>query len=310
MSDIHICTLFEGHYQYGLGALTNTLYACGFVGTIWVGYRGELPDWTKQHSKVGENTYLVADKIKLAFIKLETKTHFTLYKPDFMLHLIESHCPDAKFLFYFDPDILIKTQWDYFERWAGFGVALCEDVSSPLSETSPLRCAWKAYFANQGIALCAKDDIYVNGGFVGVATQNYSFLSEWKSIQVLIKPDLPLIDNLHTFDRSNIFLKLDQDALNIAKDLTKLPVSIANKESMDFSPGGFVMSHAIGRPKPWEKNFFKHLIVTGNRPSKADRLYMNSSRFPIDLYCSKRVNYLMKYLNLKMSIVVSRFIAN
>lgn len=311
MANVNICTLFEGHYSYGLGTLVNSLYSCEFNCTLWVGYRGGLPGWLEQfQADKASSTYIVTETIKLVFLKLDTPNHFTMYKPDFMLTLLDLYCPNAKELIYFDPDILVKAKWQYFENWVNHGVAMCEDVNSPLSMTSPLRCNWRNYFSKHGIALFPKDDIYVNGGFIGVSTGNFQFLEEWKRIQDLIRPDLPSMSELHTIDRSHLFNKLDQDALNITKDLTVLPVSVANKESMDFSPGGAVMSHAIGRPKPWEKNFIKILLETGNRPSPTDKLYFKFVQYPIDIYRNHRIRHALKYVNLKTASIFSRFIAN
>lgn len=311
MDNAHVCTLFEGNYHYGLGSLINSLHSSGFSGTLWIGYRGELPGWLEQFQFVADSqTYIASKVIRLVFLKLETATHFTMYKPDFMLELIETRIPDASCLFYFDPDIVIKAKWAYFENWVRHGVALCEDVNSPLSETSPLRLDWKMYFSAKGINLRPKDGLYVNGGFVGVSAQSFSFLKEWKAIQDTIGPDFPKMSALKAVDRSHLFNKLDQDALNVAKDATNLPISVANKDSMDFAPGGSVMSHAIGRPKPWEKNFVKELLVTGNRPTKTDRLFFEYVREPADIYRGQQVKHAMKFLNLKVATMLGRLIGS
>ncbi|MBK8968723.1 MAG: hypothetical protein IPM36_19040 [Lewinellaceae bacterium] len=247
----HICTLFEGHYHYGLGAFINSLANAGFSGTVWAGYRGTIPGWANRYKTEGpENTFLIEKTIKLVFVPQENPVHFTFQKPDFMLSIWENCCPDTEKLYYFDPDILLKTTWPFFERWVAHGVALCEDVGSPVSNTHPIRLEWKQYLAQKGTTLPAKDNYYVNGGFIGLHKSCKSFLSDWKYIQNLIREDIVEKDLIGVKDRSYCFHMPDQDALNIAKDRTEHPLSIADKNAMDFIPGGYIMAHAIGNPKP------------------------------------------------------------
>jgi len=66
------------------------------------------------------------------------------------------------------------------------------------------------------------------------------------------------------------FNKTDQDALNIAVMTAPEPVSIMGSEGMDFRPGGWTMSHALGMEKPWRQKFIR-AAFGGRPPSFADR---------------------------------------
>lgn len=307
----HLCTLFEGDYQFGLGALLNSLHKSGFVGTMWIGYRGHIPVWAKPHTDNHiEHVWWIDGKIRTVFLALDTKEHLTYVKPDFMLHLWEKHCTEAQNLIYFDPDIIVKTKWSFFEDWVKNGIALCEDVSSPLSQSHPLRKSWASYFLKLGINLKSRDNIYVNGGFIGVSFKHLSFLKTWKEIQDTIRADIPFVNHLGVLDRSFLFCKTDQDALNIAKDMNTWNMSIADKNAMDFAPGGHIMAHAIGSPKPWNNNFIIHLMKTGNRPSPAERLFFDFVHWPIDLFARQRAKLYLKKINLLLAILLGRLIGN
>ena len=69
------------------------------------------------------------------------------------------------------------------------------------------------------------------------------------------------------------FSSFDQDALNITLMANKAPVSVVGPEGMDFRPGGYIMSHAIGPAKPWIGRFFWRALV-GRAPSPADRAFV------------------------------------
>lgn len=301
-----ICTLFEGNYHYGVGALINSLYYHGFRGVVWVGYRGDLPPWAKDLKMCQDyQEFAVAEGCVIRFILLTTPVHFTNYKPDFMLQLWEHYCPETEALFYLDPDIIIKCHWSFFEDWVTFGVALCEDVNSPVPGSHPLRMAWQRFYKPHGFSFDSSVDIYVNGGFVALSKSNKQFLYEWKKIQDLMAPVIGGLQNVGIKNRTFMFCKTDQDALNIAMQSSTSPVSLMGKEAMDFIPGGITMSHAIGSIKPWRKNFIIEALK-GKAPRLAAKSYWQHTQFPIQLYSQQKLFW--KQVDLRCGAAIGRFI--
>lgn len=296
-----ICTLFENHYHYGLVALTNSLYHVGYRGNIYAGYRGPLPLWA---SGAKENPLLqwkngrtleVAVGLQLHFLPLDTDYQLTNYKPDFMLQLWNGPAKDAKRMFYFDPDIIIVRSWPHFDEWVTCGVALCEDVNSPLSKQHPRRVAWRRYFNEKGMVLNFKNEIYVNGGFIGLSVENRSFLEDWKNIQDTLAP---LIGGLNTSIFKPIaslreaggpfmpFYKTDQDALNAAVEACELEISFMRKEGMGFDTGFVMMRHALGVTKPWEWKTFRQ-FWKGQPPRKVDQAFWKRANGPVKAFAPK-----------------------
>lgn len=142
-----ICTVFEGHYHKGVAALVNSLHRQGYEGIIWIGYKGALPPWAVIESKNDlAEVMMVCDNLKINFIKFPKEAFLPYCKPDFMLDILEKYQPEAEKIFYIDCDIIIKCPISYFEEWTDYGVALCEDVNSPLPTSHPLRHQWVQYF--------------------------------------------------------------------------------------------------------------------------------------------------------------------
>jgi hypothetical protein len=65
---------------------------------------------------------------------------------------------------------------------------------------------------------------------------------------------------------------------------SRVPPADENSEGMDFRPGGWTMSHALGMEKPWRKKFIR-AAFGGRPPSFADR---NSGNTPAAPYRSTR----------------------
>jgi hypothetical protein len=313
--DSAICTLFEGHYHYGVAALVNSLYAQGYRGNIYVGYRGDLPVWAeaaKQQEVLnwpGCQTMYVADGLHLYLLPLDTSYHLTNYKPDFMIRLWNSLASETESMFYFDPDIVVNAPWSVFKEWTTYGVALCEDIMSPKPMNHPTRQAWRQYFDNEGFALNFKEAFYANGGFVGVSKRQISFLLTWQSIQESMAIAIGGLDNAFLIAQPSIspfapFSLTDQDALNATVEAWEGPVSFVDKNGMGFGPNASLMSHAIGSGKPWVR---KTLIeaINGFPPRRADREYWAAANGVIK---SQSVGLIrMRQLAIKIAVVIGRF---
>jgi hypothetical protein len=282
-----ICTLFEGDYHFGLGALCNSLYQRGYRGVIYAGYRGQLPPWAAgaaQRSGFSELT--IEPQFLVRFVPLTTEVHLTSYKPDFMLSVWRDHCPGAHALFYFDPDITVICRWSFFEEWVEGGVAVCADVNADVPASHPLRHAWLRYFGPFGVQFIREQNIYFNGGFVGVTKQNAGFLNTWQRLIQLVAPATGGLRKLGVLDRSFLFHIPDQDALNVATMACQEPVSGVGQDGMDFrwEDGGYIMSHAIGGLKPWRKRMLWNTLTKAQPPSRADKAFLRHASSPIRLY--------------------------
>ena len=312
-----ICTLFEGHYDLGVGALINSLVFHGFKGRVVVGYRGRLPRW--RENGTGEQDYpplnhVICDRsvddIEMMFVPLTTSVHLTNYKPDFMLDILSAF-EELDRLFYLDPDICLNRSWFRFEEWASCGVTLCEDVAYPLSENHPRRVGWRQFFKTKGFSLKFKDSGYANGGFVGVSRAQIEFLDLWQRLQVAMADEIGSLSTAKleggvTFKSKGFFECFDcsdQDALNAAREAYDGLVSLLGREAMSFQEGVSLLTHALGQPKPWTRNVWKSFLQ-GFPPTRADKNFWRHQT-PIQLYGKKTL--MCKRLSIKLTSFLSRF---
>jgi hypothetical protein len=315
-----ICTLFEGNYHLGLAALINSLERKNFNGELFVGYRGDLPqwiladiepaifdDWPNAQSKQ------LSDGITMHLLPVSTNYHFTNYKPHFMLELWNGLASEAEMMYYLDPDIVVTCHWNELEKWAGVGVALCEDVNSPISANHPKRLGWRKYFAENGIRLSFKEAFYVNAGFIGLHKNNIKFVEEWKNLIEAIGPIIGGLsrsslsgNTMAEKDRGDFapFSVPDQDALNATIEATKCSVSIAPKVAMAFEPGKALLPHALGQPKPWDTNYLSK-ILNGKLPRLIDKQYWKNANGLIKSLPSRKVRRKRRAIN--FATFVGRF---
>lgn len=291
-----VCTLFEGHYHLGVGALINSLHASGFVGCIVCGHRGPEPFWADAARRL-------KGSIDVRFVPVSPSIHFTHYKPQFMQECWAAHTPDAQQLYYFDPDIVVKAPWQVIARWAADGVALCEDVNPYLPARHPYRLAWEDFLRSHGIIPTRRLDRYYNAGFLGLPRSCRPVLDIWSQIIACAEKEIGSLDTIKV-DRPNALLHTpDQDALNMALMVSDAPLNGAGPEAMDFATGGHLLSHAIGRRKPWRGGFLKDALH-GKPPGSAQKSFFRFVDSPLRLFPSSQLARLR--LSLLSSALVGR----
>jgi hypothetical protein len=301
------CTLFEGDYHLGLAALVNSLAQAGFQGTFWAGYRGALPPWLHQLKALdAPGEYMVGEHIRLVFVPVEARIHFTNYKPQFMLELLANRASEYEYIWYFDPDITVRCGWSFFATWQRYGIALCQDMMYiPFAETDLLRQQWAEIATAMGLGKPRPLIQHFNAGMVGVAAEHTSFLQLWKR---LIDQTAEMGYDLTGFLPGTRELPLhatDQDALNIAAMYTEHPLSTMGPEAMGFVNGGFTMYHAVVR-KPWRGSLIGSAL-SGYPASDAIKYFFTQVSSPIRAYSPWRLRG--KKLACKVAGFIGRFYA-
>jgi hypothetical protein len=305
-----VCTLFEKHYHFGVAVFLNSLCKSGFQGTVYAGYRGDLPTWVTGPAKVlseGKSELQVTPEVKAIFIPLQTAAHLTNYKPDFMLEVEALAASESDAIIYCDPDIVINIEWQYIEDWISCGVAVCEDINSPVSENHPTRVGWRRFFKPYGFNLTYRTTAYANGGFVGFTWEHRKLIPVWKEFLSHIADLLggtnvvgitggQLLPSLYGF--ADCFSKTDQDALNaVLEACPDIPVSFLGREAMGFRSGQSCLPHALGTPKPWNRSYVQ-MALSGVPPAKVDKVYWNHAEGPIQAFSPRQVSSVRTQLSI------------
>jgi len=280
-----ICTLFEGDYHFGLAAFLNSLVHAEYAGTVWAGYRGPLPPWLAQLSKVAGavHEYQIAQEIRLVFLPVETHLHLANYKPWLMLDLLAGPACSCEFLWYFDPDICLRAPWAYFAEWQRYGIALCQEiVDNNLPENAPLRHKWMEIASAIGLKNVQPLHHYYNSGMVSVARPHIAFLEVWRRLIEHAGKSGSDLTRMMPGNRDMPFHALDQDALNIAAMYSEFPLSTLGPQAMGFIAGDVKMYHAAA-VKPWRGSFLLRALA-GRPPSDAMKYFLAQVSSPIRPY--------------------------
>lgn len=313
MKNSVVCTLYEGNYHFGVASLINSLHANGFSGHVFIGLKGDLPFWAnsaKSNNEInweGAKIFSPIEGVILHFLPLTTKDHLTNYKAEFMLQLWDGPAKNANGMFYFDPDITIKCNWNFFETWIIMGVCLVNEIVwNDMPSTHPKRMLWHKVAEKTGYPILNNLSSNINAGFVGVSKQNIGFLKMLKNLIAVSKEHFSF--NSELFFQSNndygLFKVGDQDLLNLTAMCSSFPLSQVGPEGMDFIGGGWIMSHAVGSPKPWKKNFLLSSL-NGIKPSLAEKEFWKNCKFPIKIKSNFKIS--IKNMAIKSSSFIGRF---
>lgn len=304
-SNTAICTLFEGDYHIGLAAFVNSLVASGYSGTVWVGYRGQMPPWLNQLHRDGDaHEWVVANQLRLTFLELKTDIHLANYKPQFMIRLLGRELRDCDYLWYFDPDIFLRCSWSHFERWQRHGIALCEEiVNCQLSERDPLRCQWMELGSSIGLSEPRVINRYFNSGMIGIGSAHADLLQIWQRVLDQAASKGTDLKSFMPGHREMPFHSTDQDALNMAVMYTSHPLTTMGPEAMGFIPSGFTMYHATGI-KPWKGSLLLRAL-RGAPPSGAAKFFFSQAQSPIHAYSAP--HFRAKQLECGLAALIGRF---
>jgi len=308
-----ICTLFEGNYHFGVAALINSLSNQGFKGSVFVGFKGSLPDWSNAATDdlsldwKGAKTLSLNPELKVHFLPVAISSHLANHKPEFMLQLFAGPCREIDRIAYFDPDIVVRCNWEFFETWMSHGVAIVHEIiSNDMPASHPIRKEWEKVAKVCNRTVKHQITSYINSGFFGVSRDCIDFLELFVEVIKVAKANYNFEESGFHFvsDRSDVFYARDQDALNIAAMCCDCPISEMGPEAMDFLHGGFTMSHAVGSPKPWNKSFILSALK-GMPPSMADKAFWANVTGPINIYPSSKIKTTLT--SIKVAGMIGRF---
>lgn len=304
---ISICTLFEGNYHYGLAALSNSLAASGFSGSLWVGYRGALPEWLVDSPSFDSKTgrFEVTPTFNLRMVLVDTPLHFTYYKATMLRDLMSTYEPSCDVAVYIDPDIVLKCDWPTLSGWfEEDGISLVEDVNGACPPRHPRRLRWASFFSVHGLKPVRPLEHYYNAGFIGVSRSHIGFLDLWDRVCNLVIGYNKSALELKSGGSNSLFYSTDQDALNFTLSAIDIPLNTAGPEAMDFAAGGTYLSHAIGKDKPWLGHHIRKALH-GVPPSAPCKAYFRFADGPIRAHSPR--DLALNRLGVSVASAIGRF---
>lgn len=272
-SDVVAFTLCEPAYLVGAAALFNSLIAAGFRGTFIVGIKGEAQGWLNHPPKN------LPAGTQIRVVPVTGDRHLTHGKARFAQRIFDELEKSCAGVAYFDPDVVVKATWAEIVAQIQAACCVCADENAPPWEGKIE--AWSQFAQNCTRLATKMEGACCNGGFVGVMRTHRAVIDLWEKLLVAcIAQGFDARSFVWDGPRPLPFFFVDQDMLNFAIRLAGVPVWIGGPETMDFTPGGNWLSHAISTPKPWRRWYLPRAL-TGRTVRRCDIAFWKHAARPI-----------------------------
>jgi hypothetical protein len=211
--------------------------------------------------------------------------------------------PDCDAVIYADPDVLFLAPWAFFANWIPQGVAFCLDSHFPyLPSSHPWRETWRRLLYDATGLPGRELSVYPNSGFFGLTREQMPFLDTWIALTEHYEKTGGDTSAFFQQDRHSAIVG-DQDLMAAALMGWNGPESVIGPEGMGFTDYFFLLSHDIGRPKAWVRNFIWEALQ-GYPPKRGSSLFLEHCDGPIGVFSPAALR--AKQFSLRVAQVIAR----
>ncbi len=304
--DAHVvCMLAERGYFHGAAAMANSLVRNGFRGHIVVGYRGELPRWDGPVSPAPGPAQAITPSVDITFVERPAGWNLGNQKPRFLLEVGSELYPAFETLWYFDCDIVLKTAWQNFVRWAAGNLLLVLDLAETYMPADHVfRREWKVLAAQAGLGHRPVAG-YFNSGCVGLPRGDLALLHAWARLMDILAEGGANMATLVDRTGKPEYAKMDQDVMNAAVMAVDTPFKVLGVEAMDAFPSANIMGHAMVFAKPWCRDYIRDALL-GFQPDPAHLGYWEYAKGPIQSFTPAEWRAKLRMLKITRALRILR----
>ena len=281
-----VCTICNGAYWWGAGALANSLYATGYRGELWVGYVGELPAWLKDRRSSHSQLRKLTGDFALIAHGLRSDVHLAHQKPDLMLAMLDARA-DLDRVMFFDAD-MVAICASVFSKvgLTGQSASFWTTEIPYLHEMHPWRKEWSRLIEDLGWPIRSSSQYFQS------ALQNpreYKvFLDRWQRIIASIHQKYPgSRDRILMETRAHPYHIVDQDAMSVAVMATDVPLTVMGVEALGNGQTSYLAQHPRLHFKPWNFQFIRRALSGWGPADPYELLFLRHCREVINMMSTK-----------------------